>query len=228
MRRECFIKRIVLAVAVASVAMSAFARKDQEWTNFAVNYEIYKGLALHFDQEIEFDNKILVNEESFMSLGYRFCPYFGLAVGHRVVRERLLNRDLQTEHRPTIEVNLHAPEFWTLMFGFRSRFEYRDKSHYEPHVRYRERFRLGTSWSVTDLNISPYVSEELFFSDIPGVRNSDLLRTTRSQAGLTFNLIPGNENLRCTLYFMVNHFIGDGAREWKPLNIYGFEVAYSF
>lgn len=219
-----------IAIAIAfAFALCAFARKDQEWLNFSVDYEVYKNVMLHFDQEIEYDDTRLANEESYLSVGYRFCPYFSLAMGYRVVREReAATRDFHTEHRPTPEMTISAPEFWTLKLDLRSRFEFRDKSRIQPYMRYRERFRLRTSWSVTDFEISPYASEELFFSDKPGVSGSDLLDATRSQVGLSFRPVPCIEHLSCRMYFMVLHSIGHGARDWEPLNIYGFEAGYSF
>jgi len=219
--------RLCLAAAVLLPAACAFARTDQEWFNASVDYKVSEDWLLHFDQEVEFDNSKLVNEESYLLAGYEFCPYFTLAFGYRIVRERG-DVKLLTEQRPTLELRFAAPEFWTLRFDFRSRFEYRDKKYVQPYMRYRERFRLRTSWSVTDFRISPYASEELFFSDKPGVGSSDLLDATRSQVGLSFHPVPSNDALACSLYFMVLHSISDGARDWSPINIFGFDVAYAF
>ena len=60
------------------------------------------------------------------------------------------------------------------------------------------------------------------------VSSSDVFDATRSQVGLTFHPVPSNDALACNLYFMVLHTISDGARDWSPLNIFGFEVAYAF
>ena len=229
-RKSCLTQsllRLYLMAAALSLATRAFARTDQEWFNAGVDYKVCPDWLLHFDQEIEFDNSKLVNEESYLLAGYEFCPYFMLAFGHRIVRERVDDK-FHTEQRPTLELRLAAPEFWTLRLDFRSRFEYRDKRFVQPYMRYRERFRVRTSWSVTDFKISPYASEELFFSDKPGVSSSDVLDATRSQVGLSFHPVPSNDALVSDLYFMVLHSIGDGARDWSPLNIFGFEVAYAF
>ena len=176
---------------------------------------------------MEFDNSKLVNEESYLLAGYEFCPYFMLGAGHRITRERR-GAHLVTEQRPTLEMRLVAPEFWTLRFDLRSRFECRDKSHAQAYMRYRERFRVRTSWSVTDFRLSPFASEEVFLSDKAGVRDSDLLDATRSQVGVSFRPVPQNEHLSAALFFMVLHGIRNGAQDWAPINIFGFEVAYAF
>ncbi len=219
--------RLAAAAAIALLAACALARNDQEWFNASVDRKVCGNWLIHFDQEVEFDNSKLVNEESFILAGYEFCPYFTLAVGHRIVCERGESRFLE-EQRPTLEMRLAAPEFWTIRLDLRSRFEYRDKEHVQPYMRYRERFRIRTSWSVTDFKISPFATEELFFSDKAGVRDSDLLDATRSQVGLSFRPVPQDGNLSCALFFMVLHRIGNGAREWSPINIFGFDVAYAF
>ena len=216
-----------VAASIALLAACAFARDDQEWFNAGVDYKFYENCLLHFDQEVEFDNSKLVNEESYLLAGYEFCPYFMLGAGHRITRERR-GAHLVTEQRPTLEMRLAAPEFWTLRFDLRSRFECRDKSHAQAYMRYRERFRVRTSWSVTDFRISPFASEEVFLSDKAGVRDSDLLDATRSQVGVSFRPVPQDEHLSATLFFMVLHGIRNGAQDWAPINIFGFEVAYAF
>ena len=216
-----------VAASIVLLAACALARDDQEWFNAGVDYKFYENCLLHFDQEVELDNSKLVNEESYLLAGYEFCPYFMLGAGHRITRERR-GAHLVTEQRPTLEMRLAAPEFWTLRFDLRSRFECRDKSHAQAYMRYRERFRVRTSWSVTDFRISPFASEEVFLSDKAGVRDSDLLDATRSQMGVSFRPVPQNEHLSATLFFMVLHGIRNGAQDWAPINIFGFEVAYAF
>ncbi len=215
------------AASLALLATCAYARNDQEWFNAGVDYKVYEDCLLHFDQEVEFDNSKLVNEESYLLAGYEFCPYFMLGAGHRITRERR-GANLVTEQRPTLELRLAAPEFWTLRFDLRSRFECRDKRHAQSYMRYRERFRVRTSWSATDFRISPYASEEVFLSDKADARDSDLLDATRSQVGVSFRPIPQNENLSAAFFFMVLHGISNGAQDWAPINIFGFDVAYSF
>ena len=220
-------KHFKVTAFIALLAACASARNDQEWLNAGVDYKVYDGCLLHFDQEVELDNSKLVNEESYLLAGYEFSPYFMLGAGHRITRERR-GAHLVTEQRPTLEMRLAAPEFWTLRFDLRSRFECRDKRHAQSYMRYRERFRVRTSWSVTDFRISPFASEEVFLSDKAGVRDSDLLDATRSQVGVSFRPVPQNEHLSASLFFMVLHGIGNGAQDWAPINIFGFEVAYAF
>ena len=222
-------KRILLAFLLSSAVAGAYARDDQLWLNFGVNASPWdNGVMLHFDEDVEMNYSQLTDEETYMSAGYMLCDYVSAHAGHRIVRERGAAGRLVTEHRPTLELCLYAPEFWTLKFSHRSRFEYRDKSHIRPNMRYRERFKLATSWSVTDYAISPYTSIELFFSDKAGVSSSDAFDCTRSQAGFTFVPWPDEPRLKCALFFMAFHYVSNGARDWRPLNVYGFDIWYDF
>lgn len=222
------VKRIALAFMLAAAAC-AHARDDQLWLNYAVEASPWEnGVMLHFDQEVEFDNSKLMDEETYMSVGYMFCDYVSVHAGHRIVRERGASGHLVTEQRPTADLCLYAPEFWTLKFSHRSRFEYRDKSHARANMRYRERFQLATSWSVTDYAMSPFTSVELFFSDKAGVSSSDLFDCMRSQVGFSFVPWPSEPRLKCAMYFMAFHSVSDGARDWYPMNVYGFDVWYDF
>ena len=95
-------------------------------------------------------------------------------------------------------------------------------------MRYRERLRLRTSWNVTDFKISPYVSEELFFSDKPGVVRADLMDRNRAQIGFSFRPVPAWKGLSCNLYYMAQHDMTNKSSTWSPTNVYGFEIEWEF
>ena len=223
-------KGILFALIILLVTAYGMARTDQEWLTLGAKGRIGESdVLLIVDQEIQFDASRLVNEESLLLLGYGIGPYFSTHLGHRVVREReAKSGHFATEHRPTLDLCAAVPEFYTLKLDFRSRFECRDKAGSRPYMRYRERVRLRTSWGVTAFRLSPYASEELFFSDRPGVSSSDAFDRTRSQVGISFCLVPEYPDFSCAIYFMVQHAICDGARTWSPLDIFGFAANYTF
>ena len=155
------------------------------------------------------------------------CPYFAIRLGDRFVYERSRGRgDLVPEHRPTLDVVLTTPEFLTLKLDSRTRFEYRMIDGRDDHMRYRERLRLKTEWSVTRWKISPFVSEELFFSDRQGGSAANAFVRNRAQIGFSFVPFPSLPALVCNTYYMVQHDWAESG--WKPINVYGFECAYKF
>jgi hypothetical protein len=94
------------------------------------------------------------------------------------------------------------------------------------YMRYREMLRLTTGWSVTRWKISPFVSEEVFFSDKPDASAADAFDRNRAQAGLTFLPLPSFPAFVCRPYFMVQHDWDESG--WEPTNIYGLEFAFKF
>ncbi len=222
-------RRALCALVAAGLFAVAQARDDQVWLSVEAEAGVWGGLRVKGEQYLKYDNSRLAAEESLVMLGWAFNPHVSVWAGHRILRERAGGRGhLQTEHRPTFDFCLAVPEFWTLKFDFRSRVEWRDKKGAQPCIRYRERFRLRTSWSFSDFRISPFVSTELFFSDKPKQDDADLFDRNRSQIGLTFRPLPSVENLSCCLYFMVQHDMSDNSSTWDPTNVYGATLSYKF
>ncbi len=219
---------LVTAVAVLLLG-TAQARDDEVWLTAEVEGQVWQNLYVKGEQFLEFDNSHLINEETLFLLGWKFNPYVSVWAGHRTTRERPGGHGaFETEQRPTIDLCLAAPEFWTLKLDFRSRFEFRDKEGSQMYMRYRERLRLRTSWSVTDFKISPYISEEFFFYDKPKQDDADLFGRTRSRIGFTFLPMPSVEAVSCDLYFMVQHDMDDNSSTWDPTNCFGLTIAVKF
>lgn len=218
------------AVAACAFTMAASADDNQAWLKFSAECSPFEnGLYLSVEERLKFDSVRFLDEETLMLVGYRFSPYFKAAIGHRIVRERRPDeRHLLSEQRQTTDLCFAAPEFWMLKFDFRSRFELCDKHNAQAYMRYRERFRLRTSWSVTDFRISPYVSNEVFLSDRPKSGDSDLFNRNRAEIGLSFRPIPSLDSLSCNLYFMVQHDKDTSTSSWSATNVYGLDIAFSF
>lgn len=122
-----------LAVATvayaAALSMAASADDNQAWLKFSAECSPFEnGLHLSVEERMKFDSIRFLDEETLMLVGYRFSPYFKAAIGHRIVRERNPDeRHLLSEQRQTTDICFTAPEFRTLKFDFRSRFELCDK-----------------------------------------------------------------------------------------------------
>lgn len=231
------IRKLTLLAAIALVASVSIARDDQIWLKGGVDAEPFKTMEgsslapvqVKVEQELKYDNSRLIDSETLLLIGYKFSPYFSAYLGDRYVRERSSGKGkMRVENRPTLDLVLSAPEFWTLKFDARTRFELRQKSGSSDYVRYRERLRLRTSWSVTDFKISPFVSAEFFFSDKNGQSANEAFDRTRTQFGLSFKPIPSLKELSASTYFMVQHDISHDPYKANPTNVFGFEISYKF
>lgn len=217
-------------LAMAGAAMAG----NQVWLKQTVEGSLVKErawapLQIKVEQEGKYDERRIIDSETLLLVGWKMNPYLSAFVGDRWVCERAPNGKgkMRAEQRPTFDLCLAAPEFWTLKLDFRSRFEYRDKHGSSAYMRHRERLRLRTSWSVTDFKISPYASEELFFFDKPNTDKADLYDRNRAQVGLSFKPVSSVSGLSMNLYYMAQH---DWKKDhgWKPTNVFGLEVGYKF
>ena len=218
-----------LYLLIATTALTAAAEPNEYWTKAEVSAALGHGFKLGVEEELRFDSQRLYDEETAFTLGYDVCPYLSLVGGYRMVRERAKHQGpFHTENRPLGDIILNAPEFWTLKFDYRSRFEWRDRQHAVGFFRFRERLRLRTSWSVTDFKISPYGSLEAFLSNPPHSHSSDSFDKLRSQVGITFKPVPSIPELGMTTYYMVQHGVRNKGQDWEPTNVFGLEFSYKF
>ncbi|MGN0845963.1 MAG: DUF2490 domain-containing protein [Kiritimatiellia bacterium] len=220
--------RLVGVAALVLEVLSAEAAVNQAWLKQTMKVDAWDGIQFKIEQEEKFADGLL-GEETLLEVGYEFCPHLTVMLGHRIVRERDdMHEHLATEQRPTLDFNLTAPEFLTLRFDYRSRFEWREKAHATGYMRYRERLRLRTSWSVTDFCLSPYMSEELFFEDKPHQEAKDSFNRTRTQFGLSFRPVPQLKGLFCNIYYMLQCDKASSSCRWTSESIYGLKLTYCF
>lgn len=212
------------ALILCLLPLISMGRNDAFWSTVKFSYDANRFLFSAEDQ-VAFDDTTTSNE--FLALaGYEFTEYFSAYVGHRIYSEQLYGRRMRLEeHRPTLELHFTVPEFMMLKLDFRTRFELRDKKSGQPYMRYRQRVRLRTSWNITQFKLSPYIHEEVFFSDKPGADDADIYDRNRVQMGISLLPIPKCPNLGCNLYFMLQHDLED---KWRVSNTYGIDFSYKF
>lgn len=236
-----------LALLLLALPLALLARQDQIWLEYVLegkpfaphhfldasgitflDHSPITELEFMFEQDLEFNDHWLYISETMPEIGYRLAPWFKFMVGHRLMREHVARDGFATEHRPTLDLHFYAPEFLTLRLDWRCRFEYRDWEHRQPYMRYRERIRVKTSWSITDFRISPYISEEALFEDKPKGDDADLFDQNRATIGVSFTPIPSHPDFSCALYLLVMHEMRDHSSTWDPVNVFGLEMAYEF
>ncbi|MBR4354849.1 MAG: DUF2490 domain-containing protein [Kiritimatiellae bacterium] len=219
-------KVAVLLLALAGT-FPARAADHQAWIRFSADAKVFGDFTLRVDEELRYGHGALVVEELTMSGSYRLASWLSASVGHCIARDRKGGHGpLQTVQRPLVDFTFYAPAFARLKPDFRTRFELCDHHGEKPFMRYRERLRLRTDWSVTDFKISPYCYEEVFLVDRPGREN--VFDQNRFQAGVSLKPLPSVPALSCNLYYMLQHSLSPRGSQWRATHIYGLELAYSF
>lgn len=114
---------LTLLVAVGT-NLAAVAANNQVWLQQTVEGSLFKegewkALQFKVEQEEKFDENRFVDSETLVMLGWRMNSLLGVYLGDRWVYERSNGKGkLNPEQRPTLDVCLNAPEFWTLKFDF--------------------------------------------------------------------------------------------------------------
>ena len=225
---------LIVVVLLYLLNSCCHAAENQVWLEQKIvsplmQFDKWGSVLFKAEQEEKFDEHHFIDSETLVMFGWKMNPYLSFYLGNRWVYERTSGKGtFSRELRPTFDVCLATPEFWTLKLDFRTRFEYRAKHGSAKYMRYRERLRIRTSWSVTPFRISPYVSEEVFFSNKPNTDTADLFDRNRAQIGVSLRPIPSIADLSCNIYYMAQHDILKHASSWTPMNIWGFEVLYLF
>ena len=224
--------RLLFAFIGANLPLAGSSANNQVWLKQSAEapiVDLWEGarLAVFAEQQEKFGERGFIDSESLAMLELELCRFATLRLGDRFVYERSRGRGaLVPEHRPTFDVDLTTPEFLTLRLDFRTRFEWRMIEGESAYMRYRERVRLRTAWSVTQWKISPFVSEEFFFSDKSDYDASDVFDRRRAQGGFSFLTVPTLSELVGRPYFMVQHDFDSSG--WEPINVYGLELSYRF
>lgn len=224
--------RLLFAFIGANLPLAGSSANNQVWLKQSAEVpivDLWEGgrLAVFAEQQEKFGERGFIDSESLAMLELELCRFATLRLGDRFVYERSRGRGaLVPEHRPTFDVDLTTPEFLTLRLDFRTRFEWRMIEGERAYMRYRERVWLRTAWSVTQWKISPFVSEEFFFSDKSDYDASDVFDRSRAQVGFSFLPVPTLPELVCRPYFMVQHDFDSSG--WEPINVYGLELSYRF
>ena len=208
---------LLFSLAQANVWIKGVAEKD-----------LWRDTGFTFEQEMKIDERQVYNEESLFLLNYKANSWLKLAAGYRFVFERNDHGRFDHEHRPTFDATFSSPEFHTLRLDLRTRFEMRKKEQTSPYLRQRTRLRLRTSLNATDFRISPFAFEEAFFSFKQNDETRDCFDRLRSALGVSFNPIPSMDELKCLLFYMVQHAVDSHASELDPTSFIGIELRYNF
>jgi len=150
------------------------------------------------------------------SLGYQLDDTWSLRLGFRYAAIRPQN-DWLEEKRPFVETYA-SKKFEAAKLTSRSRIEWRMFNHRENDTRLRQEFTLEANKSFTDLNLTPYLEEEIFYST-----NDRQVETNWLGGGLAWRPAKG---MKVKLGYRWNHFrIGDNWND-RDVLVLGLNLFY--
>ncbi len=195
------------------------------------NAEYRQGIG--FDFNMDKDWKVTIREElrlgksgddpylhkTDVGLVYRgFGDWIDVSLNFRKEFERDSSGKFRRENRPHLNL-MFKGEMFGCRIGNRVRLEYRDKETTEDHWRFRNKFTINLPFTLTEYNLQPYVSDEIFIK-----LGESTVNQNRFVTGLSFKL---SENIKTNVYYMYKSSMSssDG---WIDTNVIGTNVVFVF
>ena len=174
-----------------------------------------------FDAEAEFrfgdDASDFYYQHSDGGITYSgLSKYIDIGLNYRFVFEES-GSDWEYINTPHLNLTLKT-ELEKFKISDRSRFEYRDKENGNDGWRYRNKLTVKFPLKLTDLNIQPYVADEIFVDF-----DAEDLNRNRLYAGLGFNIY---KNLNGDIYYLWQASKSSG--KWKDTNVIGTKLKLAF
>jgi hypothetical protein len=220
--RRLFTSTILFLAAVVALGGSEIFAYDngdwQYWNRESVEGNISKSLKANIDVEFRFGDNMseLYHQYSELGLSYRLCEWFDLGLNYRQVYEKK-GETWGQENRP--HINATFKWGWSdFKVEDRSRLEYRAREAKDDVFRYRNRLLLKPPLKWTDLNIQPYVADEIFLDFEKGEFNRN-----RLYLGANGDL---DKELKAEAYYLWQ--TGKSKDHWGDYNIIGTELKAAF
>ena len=204
-----------------SVALPVFAFEDgdlQLWNTNSIKTKLNKSLKIKVEEELRFGDNIseLYYTHTDGGLTYGVNDNLDLGINYRQVFVKIKG-EWKEEYRPHANATLK----WVgqdLKFSDRSRLEFRMPEGEDDRWRYRNKLSVKFPWKWTDLDIQPYVADEVFI-DFDGEK----LNRNRLYAGFQMKLI---EHLKADIFYLWQ--ASEKSDKWTSYNVIGIKLKAFF
>lgn len=212
---------LIISLALILIA-KVYAYDDgdfQVWNTDVEEFKINKDTKIAFEEEFRWGDNAHEFYYQHYDVGFFYNPIKWLNVGggYRHVYELKKGR-FKLENDPYITVAL----FWDIKgfkFEDRHRMEFRHFDYQNDSWRYRNKATVKLLRSFTEMEIRPYLSDEIFF-DSSGIRK---LNQNRLSSGLAMNI---TKKLKAEIYYMLQSTRNSG--KWIDANVLGTNLRLTF
>jgi len=213
----------ILLILIIIAAQKAYAYDNhdfQVWNTDTEEVKINTSSRLALEEEFRWGNNARDFYYQHYDLGiiHDLSKYLNIGAGYRQIWEKK-NGAFKQENEPygmaTVFYDLDG-----FKLDSRSRLEYRHFDYQSDSWRYRNRFAVKFPWKFTEMQIQPYVADEIFIKLTGGD-----LTMNRLSAGLGFNI---TKNLKGEVYYMLQDTKNTDVGTWTDINVLGTNLKISF
>ena len=190
----------------------------QVWNTDVEEFKIDKNSKIALEQEFRWGDNASDFFYRHYDAGYFYKLNSNLQVGggYRYIQSKVNNK-FKPENEPYVSAALSG-EFMKCAIDSRSRLEYMDYNYQSDAWRYRNKFTIKSPWKFTEMEIQPYLTEEIFIRFSGGGLNQN-----RLGGGLSLNFV---KNVKAELYYMLVSSKSKG--RWTDSNVLGTKLKVAF
>lgn len=213
-----------MLVLMTIVGGNCFASTDgnaEYWPTVGLDFNMDQDWKITFREELKLgrsgDDPYTHNTD--VGLVYKgFADWLDVSLNFKKEFERDSSGKFRRENRPHLNLMLKG-ELCGLKVGDRLRFEFRDKEKTEDLWRFRNKFTINLPFKLTQFDLQPYVSDEIFIN-----LGESTVKQNRFVTGLSFKL---SENVKTNVFYMYKSSMSSSSG-WIDTNVIGTSVVFVF
>ncbi len=220
-------KRIVIMVAVLFLgsfpALCAFAFENgdwQFWNTYGADAKLGEKVTLKGENELRFGDGMgeLYYDHIDTGIYYKATDWLDLGINYRHIWEKKARYKWAEEYRPHFN-GVFKWQWWDLEFKDRNRVELRIRDGKEDKWRYRNKLTMSYPVEIKDIEVAPYVADEIFV-DFHGTR----LNRNRLYGGVQIKLY---KHIKADIFYLWQTS-KDKPGKWTGYNVLGAKLKAVF
>lgn len=216
-----FVSVLVLVTVTGSISFGSTDGNAEYWQGVGLEFNMDKNWKVKVSEELRVgksgDDPYLHNTDA--GLIYKgFADWLDVSLNFKKEFERDSAGKFRSENRLHFNMMFKSKLFGCKL-GDRLRLEYRDKELSNDHWRLRNRFLVNLPFKLTEYNLQPFISDEIFIN-----LGESTVKQNRFATGLSFKLA---EDIKASVYYMYKSSMSSSSG-WIDTNAIGTNVVFVF
>jgi hypothetical protein len=216
-----FVTALVLVTVTGSTCFGSTDGNAEYWQGIGLEFNMDKDWKVTISEELRVgksgDDPGLHNTD--VGLVYKgIADWLDVSLNYKKEFERDSAGKFRSENRLHFNM-MFKSEMFGCKLGDRVRLEYRDKELSNDHWRFRNRFKINLPFTLTEYNLQPFVSDEIFIN-----LGESTVKQNRFATGLSFKLA---EDIKTTVYYMYKSSMS-ASNGWTDTNVIGTNIVFVF
>jgi hypothetical protein len=216
-----FVTALVLVMFTGSISYGSTDGNAEYWQGIGLEFNMDKDWKVVVSEELRVgksgDDPGLHNTD--VGLVYKgIADWLDVSLNYKKEFERDSAGKFRSENRLHFNM-MFKGEMFGCKLGDRLRLEYRDKELSNDHWRLRNRFTINLPFTLTEYNLQPYISDEIFIN-----LGESTVKQNRFATGLSFKLA---EDIKTTVYYMYKSSMS-ASNGWTDTNVVGTNIVFVF